>query len=259
MKFGICTSVANSQAVKSAGGQFVEGAVQQLFQGQLDDSQWQGRALVAESVLPVPAANGLVPAELKITGPQVRFDALKTYMTNVIRRAASVGTRMLVFGSGGARNVPEGFDRSVARDQIIAFLQFSAEVCSKHGVTLVVEPLNRRECNIINSVAEAMQYVHAVNHPNIQCLVDSYHLWMEDEPLDNVRQALPWIRHVHVADKQGRVAPGESGLADYRPLFGLLKAGGYDGLISVEASKFNDIAGTGPRVIEFLNRQWSQA
>jgi sugar phosphate isomerase/epimerase len=259
MKFGICTSVEQAAVSKAAGADFVEENVQSFFQGQVADQQWTGRARMNGAALTVPAANSLVPGSLKITGPEARRDALGGYMSTVVRRAAATGTRMLVFGSGGARNVPEGLDRNRARDQIIDFLKTCAAVGADHGVTFVVEPLNRKECNIINSVAEAMEYVRAVNHPNVQCLVDSYHLWLEDEPVENVRVAMPWIKHVHVADKVGRVPPGESGQADYRPLFAVLKSGGYQGLVSIEASKFNDIAGVGPRVIEFLRRQWGEA
>ena len=42
--------------------------------------------------------------------------------------------------------------------------KLSTELCAA-GVTIVVEHLNRRECNIINSVAEAMEYIRAANHP----------------------------------------------------------------------------------------------
>ena len=65
---------------------------------------------------------------------------------------------------------------------------------------------------------------------------------------------MPWIRHVHVSDKT-RVAPGESGKDDYRPFFAVLKRGGYDGLVSVEANGFDNIAGMGPRVLSLLKRQ----
>jgi len=125
-------------------------------------------------------------------------------------------------------------------------------------VTIVIEPLNCGECNIINTVAEAMKYVAVVGHPNLRCLVDSFHFWLEDEPLENLREAVPAIAHVHVADKVGRTAPGESGQSDYRPFFRVLKDGGYDGLISVEAKDF-DVAPSGRKVLEFLRKQWNEA
>src|SRR5438105_10246934 len=169
MKFGICTPVANAQTVKDAGWDFVEECVQTFFHGELSDEQWQRPQPAA---LPVLAANMLVPGSLKITGPAADLQKLRPYMSNVVSRAAQCGTNMLVFGSGGARNVPDGFDRERARQQIVDFAKMSAGLAAQHDVTLVAEPLNRGECNIINSVPEAMQYVRAVNHPNFQCLVD---------------------------------------------------------------------------------------
>jgi sugar phosphate isomerase/epimerase len=123
----------------------------------------------------------------------------------------------------------------------------------------VAEPLNKGECNIINTVSEAMTYVKAVNHRNFQCLADSYHFWLENESLESLEAAMGSIRHVHVADKDGRVAPGESGTADYRPFFQVLKRGKYQGAVSVEAMNFDDFETVGKRVISFLHRQWDEA
>lgn len=259
MRFGICVNLSRSNEVKAAGWDYVEESVQGLFEGLRDDSEWTGAQRAATSALPIPACNLLVPAALKITGPAVDAAALERYMGRVLSRAARIGTTTLVFGSGGARHVPDGFDRSAARRQIEAFLGMAGPIAARHGVIIVIEPLNRRECNIINGVAEAMEYVNAVNHTNIRCLVDSYHHWLEEEPLRDVEAAMGSIRHVHVADKEGRVPPGVSGQADYRPLFRVLKRGGYQGLVSVEAGKFDDIAGLGPIVLATLRSAWDEA
>lgn len=258
-QFGVCLSPEDAPLVAAAGWDFVEGHVQQLFQGTSPEDGWTGASRIAAATLPVPAANCLVPGDLKIVGPTVDPSRLRQYMGNVIRRAAKCGTNTLVFGSGGARHVPDGFDRSDARRQIVEFAGMSATIAADHGVTLVCEPLNRGECNIINSVAEAMEYVRAVDHPHFQCLVDSYHFWLENEPLTNLREAMPWIKHVHVADKDGRVAPGQSGKSDYVPFFAVLKSGGYDGRISVEVSKFLDAPASYAPVLRFLKTQWERA
>ncbi|HEV2292351.1 MAG TPA: sugar phosphate isomerase/epimerase family protein [Tepidisphaeraceae bacterium] len=258
MRFGICTTVDNSAPALSAGWDFIEESVQGLLKGLEPDEQWTGHERAGRAALPIRAANMLVPGSLKITGPDVNTEQLGSYIRTVLRRADALDIRTLVFGSGAARHVPEGFARDTAAEQITEFMRASAAVAMEHGVTIVVEPLHRGECNIINFLAEAMKYVDAVNHPNLQCLVDSYHLWMEDEPLENLRVAMPSIRHVHVADRVGRTAPGESGEADYRPFFRVLKDGGYDGLISVEAKSF-DIASNGRKVLEFLRTQWDAA
>jgi sugar phosphate isomerase/epimerase len=255
---GICTSVEKAAQVQAAGGDFVEAGVAALLQGQLPDEQWQGRQRVAGLPLPVLAANMLVPKVLKITGPVVDPAALSLHMQRVVSRAQAVGMKTLVFGSGPARQVPEGFDRAQARRQILDFLHLSAGLALKHGICIVVEPLNALECNIINSVAEAMTYVSAVDHPNIRCLVDSYHFWKEKESLDNVRAALPYLAHVHVADLDRR-PPGQGSGGDYATFFGLLKRGHYAGPISVECNGLDDIPALAPRVLDFLKRQWQDA
>src|SRR5512138_1426801 len=112
VQFGICTSLGKSAEVKQAGWDFVEENVQGLFKGTEPDDKYDGKQRIASSVLPVYAANCLVPGSLKITGPAVDMDALKRYMTNVLRRAGEAKCTRLVFGSGGARQVPDGWDKA---------------------------------------------------------------------------------------------------------------------------------------------------
>jgi sugar phosphate isomerase/epimerase len=259
MRFGICAKAQRGPDLRAAGADFVEENVQAFLQGQVDDAQWDGLKAARQGGLAVLAANSLVPAELKIVGPEVEFERLRNYMTRVVNRAQKVGMKILVFGSGGARNVPEGFDRQRAVSQIVTFCAMSAELCGRAGITLVAEPLNRSECNIINTVAEAMTFVKAVNHRHFQCLVDSYHFWIESESLDSLVRAMPSIRHVHVADRDGRVPPGESGKSDYRQFFAVLKRANYSGAVCVEAPGFDDFATVGKRVIDYLHRQWDEA
>lgn len=258
MRFGICAKAQQSAEIRAAGADFVEENVQTFLQGMLDEVEWHGMETAKASALPILAANALVPGDLKIVGPTVDFDRLTKYMTNVTTRAQRVGIKILVFGSGAARNVPDGFDRERAQAQIVKFSKMAADLAARAGVTLVVEHLNRNECNIINTVAEAMTYVKAVDRRNFQCLVDSYHLWTENEPLESLQSAMLSIRHVHVADKD-RAAPGESRTADYRPFFRVLKRANYQGAVSVEALNFSDFETVGKRVISFLHRQWDEA
>jgi sugar phosphate isomerase/epimerase len=259
MQFGICTSVVNSSAVKAAGWDFVEENVQTFLQGLVPDEQWQGERIAAAAAVPILAANCLVPAELKITGPAADLDKLRQYMTRVTVRAKKCGIGTLVFGSGGARNIPEGFDRAHALRQITDFARMSADLAAQAGVLIVAEHLNRRECNVLNTVGEAESIVRQVNSPNFQNLVDCYHFWLENERPEDLKKAMPFIRHVHVSDLEGRLAPGETGKSDFRPFFKILKSAGYNRAISVEALAFTDIPAMGPRVLGFLKSQWTQA
>jgi sugar phosphate isomerase/epimerase len=234
----------------------VEDTVQSLLQGLVAEDQWK---VPAPAALPILAANVLLPGTMKVVGPAVDQELLQTYMTRVLKRAKQSGITKIVFGSGVARTIPDGFDRETASKQIIQFGRMAAGIAATENVLIVLEPLNKGECNIINSVAEAMRFVKEVDHPSFACLVDSYHFWLEDEPLENLRRAMPLIKHVHVADKEGRVAPGLSEKSDYRPFLRVLKNGGYDSTISFEGNAMLDFAQTAPKVLEFLKRQWNEA
>jgi D-psicose/D-tagatose/L-ribulose 3-epimerase len=245
MRFGVCTSIDNSALMKSQGWDFVEENCQQILQREN-----------VTSALPVLAANCLFPGSIKMTEEFGRQRA--EHLEAVGHRARQLGIRTIVFGSGAARNVPEGHDRSRAASELRNACRVMAAIGSGYDITFVIEHLRRAECNIVNTLSEAVALARDVSQPNVQCVLDTYHLWSEAEPLDHVRYARPWIRHVHVADLEGRVAPGLSGKSDYQPVFAILREGNYHGLISVEASQF-DIAKDGERVLAFLRDHWENA
>ena len=255
MQFGVCVGIDQGAQAKSFGWDFVELNVQSVFQGTVPDDQWKQPAPTA---VPTPAANSLVPGAMKIVGPSVDADALADYLLRVTARAAQIGCSTLVFGSGVARHLPDGWDRGLARQQILDFLKAAAAAAEEQNLTIVVEPLNKGECNILNTVAECVSIVRELAHPNVKQLVDTYHLWLDGDSLDAVRDAERLIHHVHVADKDGRVAPGESGNSDYRSAFAALKDIGYDRRISVECLGW-DWAKHGERCLAFLKREWDAA
>src|SRR5690606_24622630 len=110
-------------------------------------------------------------------------------------------------------------------------------------------------------VGEAMTYVRELNHDYLKCLVDSYHFWLESEPLANLEKAMRWIAHVHLADKVNRTAPGESGSpaeSPYNPFFAVLQKGTYAALISGECQSF-DRGNASPRILKSIKEQYSAA
>src|SRR5688500_15748700 len=129
-------------------------------------------------------------------------------MQRVAKRAKRLGIERLVFGSGGARKRPAGVDEETARVHLAEFTRMAGEVCAHHGVTLVIEHLNRGETNTLNTLAEARDLCEGVDHPGVQMLVDSYHYGLEKENDQAVLDLDGTLRHVHVAEVVGRVQPG---------------------------------------------------
>ena len=259
MNFGICIPVEESARVRAMGFDYVEEVVPRLLQGNVADAQWTGESRAKAASLPVPAGNALVPGTIKIVGPDAVPETLRAYVERITGRAARVGIKTLVFGSGAARTVPDGFDPREAKRQIVEFIRMAMPYFARHGILMVFEPLNRGECNIINSIPEAMEYVWQVDHPNFQCLLDVYHFWLENEPLEHLRDAMPWIRHVHLADTEGRRPPGLTGKNDYRPVFAELKRAGYEGTMSIETIGYAPLLDEAARSLQFLESQWGES
>jgi sugar phosphate isomerase/epimerase len=258
MKLGICAPLEKVADVKAAGADFLEVMIQTLTQPTVADADWKGLEITRSSPLPILAGNVLLPGTLRVTGPDVDHAQQRAYLTTLMSRAGKCGLKTIVFGSGAARKIPEGFSVDIAWKQIISFAKIAAEAAAANGITVVAEPLNRGESNVLNSVDEGARLVQTVAHPNFQLLVDSYHFWLEEDSLEDLKRLMPLIRHVHVADKIGRVFPGESGVADYRPFFAVIKAAGYDGPISIEAMA-GEVSTVGKRSLDYLRSQWNAA
>jgi len=253
MRIGVCTSVTNVEQVPP-GLDFLEGTVGELLCPRRDESAFEeALSRVRGAPLPVEAANALIPGDLKTTGPDSDPEAVEAYVAGVCERARRMGLKRVVFGSGGSRRVPGGFDRERAADQIVEHMRRWAPLAERAGVILVLEPLNRGETNIVNSVDEGAELVRRVDHPCVRLLADTYHMAKEGESPDAVRRAGELIAHVHCAEAGGRVPLGFGG-EDHRPYFRALKDIGYDDRIAVEA-RWENFPRDLPRAVAELRRQ----
>lgn len=233
MLTGVCTG---DFTLTADGLDFLETGVMGLLCPREPEEAFAARLAAARAASrPVMAANGLVPREIPLTGPAVDQAAVDQYMRTALSRAAKAGLRVVVFGSGAARKVPDGFSHAQATSQIVAHLKRWGDMAAAGGITLVVEPLHRGETNIINSVAEGAEVVRAAGHGSVWLLADTFHMAKENEGPDAIVKAGGLIRHVHCADPDGRVPLGFAS-ADHRPYFRALKQVGYAGGVSIEAS-----------------------
>jgi D-psicose/D-tagatose/L-ribulose 3-epimerase len=249
---GYCTGLKGVPAAKAAGFDYVELATTEVAALSDVDFAAAARAL-GEVGLTTPVTNLFLPATLKVTGPQIDKDAQTTYVGQAFDRLARLGVSLVVFGSGGARRVPDGFARDEAFAQLVDFSRRAARLARTRNITIAVEPLRRQETNIINSAAEGLELVEAVGDGAFQLMVDFYHLASEHESPDIVVRAREHLRHIHMANPNGRVFPLAWDEFDYEPFFANLRRIGYDRRISVEAST-QDLIGDASRSIALLRR-----
>jgi sugar phosphate isomerase/epimerase len=242
MIYGVCAEPEDATALADAGFEFVEVHVQRHLKPEEDEAAFLPQlARIQAAALPCAAANCFIPAHLKITGPQVDLNALARYVKVACERARRAGIEIIAFGSGGARAIPEGFDRQRAWGQLVAFGRMLGPVAERHGVMIAVEPMNPGETNVLNATADCARYVREVDHPSVKLLIDGYHWALEHESVADIVAAGPLLCHAHTATYRARLAPGLEP-CDFAPFFQGLKDGRYDGRISIEG-QWDDLSG----------------
>lgn len=234
MKLGYCGNPAVLSAFSEIPFDYLEANVQSFLVPEKEDVEFAPLLESARnSTVPVLAANCFIPGDLKVVGPVVDHARLLRYADTAFRRAAQIDLSLIVFGSGGARQSPEGWSLATAFEQYVESLQKLAPVAERHGVTLLVEPLNRGECNVVNTVLEGALAVARAGHPNIRLLVDIFHMLRNGECADDIVKVGPYVAHAHIAENQDRTQPGFHG-ENLGPYLKALQACGYAGNLTIE-------------------------
>jgi len=259
MKIGICAHPSDIAGFPDPPFDYLEGNVQGFLVPEKPDAEFSPSALSAHSALrPLIAANCFLPADLKVTGPAVDFGRLGRYAEQAFRRAGSIGMTTIVFGSGGARQLPDGWPAADGFEQFVAALNLCGPLAEKHGVTLVVEPLNRGECNLVNTVDEGAEAVRRCGHPHVKLLVDIFHMLRNGEAPESISRHADLIAHAHVAENAGRAQPGVHG-EDFRPFLKELRKAERCRHLTIECSWTEGmLAGVRP-AIQALRQQLDSA
>lgn len=244
MQVGLCVVTLASKGdptgskyipmVKKLGYDYVELPLAQMME--LSDPAYKGiLALLRDLELPCGAINNFLPADIRITGKHVDKDRINEYVKRSLERTAMLGAKRLVFGSAGSRNVHEDESFEEAWKQIKEFLYIASKAVEPYGITIVIEPINHGESNIVNRTREGTRLMEEVGLSNVRMLVDYYHYAIERDWEGDILQLDGNIRHTHISQPRGRVFPTHMEIDEYRSFIGLLKAVGYDERISVES------------------------
>ncbi|WP_376791728.1 5-keto-L-gluconate epimerase [Thermoflexus sp.] len=193
------------------------------------------RALFERYGLQVPAigtGQAWVDEGLSLTHPDpaVRKAALARLEAH-LALAAEWGAMVIVGLIRG--RLMEGVNRTQAMSWLLEALARLAELAAARGVRLVLEPLNRLETDLVNTVEEALLVIRRVGYPNLGVLLDTFHANLEEASLEAaIARAGDRLFHVHIADSNRR-APGW-GRLDFDSILKALREVHYRGWLSAE-------------------------
>ncbi len=242
MKFGICIN-DKFDFVKNAGYDFAEVALASLH-AMTDEEFAQFSQSLKSSKIKAEAANLFLPAGFCVIAKDVAFSKISEYAEAVFRRFSKIGGEIAVFGSGGQRTVPADMSLSEGEDIFCEVLKVIGDVAAKYDITVAIEPLNRFDCNLVNTVEDAIRICKRVNHKNVAVLADFYHMHKNDEDTDTILNAGGYLKHVHLARRNDdrKLPRDDKYYADCLKFAQNLKKIGYNERISLEANVDPDFA-----------------
>lgn len=174
------------------------------------------------------------------------------YLKHVIERVNALGSNLLV---GPLYQVLGKFSGSAPTDserRRAAELHWAvAPEAIAAGVECALEPLNRFEAHLLNTVEQTVNYLGTLEAPAFSGMYDTFHAHIEEKDPIVALAAMHragWLRHIHIAEND-RGIPGH-GHAKLRETIRYLNSVGYDRWLTIEAF------GTGVSELAAATRVW---
>lgn len=160
-------------------------------------------------------------------------------ISNILKALQSIGGKGIVvpaaWGMFTYRLPPMESPRSKEDDwnAVSDSLIYLDKVAQNTNTTVYLEPLNRYQDHMINTLADARQYIEKNNLNNVKIIADFYHMNIEEDDIAvSLHDNKDLTEHIHLADNH-RFQPG-SGSLDFKKNFDQLKSDGYKGYLTIE-------------------------
>lgn len=137
---------------------------------------------------------------------------------------------------GRTRNLPGIATGRTSADDAALFVEGLRELAvtaERTGATLVIEPLNRYQNDVCNTITDALRFRGLAGSPAVKVMGDTFHMNMEEADMAAaLESAGDLLGYVHLADNQ-RLEPGR-GHIDFTALLTALARIRYEGYVSLE-------------------------
>jgi sugar phosphate isomerase/epimerase len=173
---------------------------------------------------------------LCLSDPIARADA-REFIRAIVDTAGSFGAPAIIGSMQGRRDDDVDPDRALG--YLSDALEMLGEYAGRSGVRLLIEPLNRYETNLINTVEAGVKLIGSLSTKNVLLLADLFHMNIEEIDIAAaLRAGGGHIGHIHFVDSNRR--PVGFGHTDFAPIAEAIREIGYDGFLSAEAFPYPD-------------------
>jgi sugar phosphate isomerase/epimerase len=186
---------------------------------------------------------------------QDAVDQMKVLLTTVAEAGGHGVVTPHAFGLFSRKLPPFTPPRSDAesRQLLLDALGDLADHAASTGTTVYLEPLNRYEDFMVNTLADAVSLVEEINSPGVAVIADTFHMSVEEADIGSaIRAAGSHIKHVQLGDSN-RLEPG-AGHYDWNETLDSLESIGYDGWLAMECGMSGPGEDVLPQVSRLLKR-----
>jgi sugar phosphate isomerase/epimerase len=163
----------------------------------------------------------------------------RAFIRAIIDVAGSLGAPAIIGSMQGRSGVGDSVDHPTATCYLTEALEELGNHASEYKVPLILEPLNRYETNMVNTVSAGVRLLESLSAKNVVLLADLFHMNIEEADLPAaIRLGAGHIGHVHFVDSNRR--PAGLGHIPMAPIAATLHAVGYQGFASAEALPYPD-------------------
>jgi len=174
--------------------------------------------------------------------PRVRERAVN-YLGECVDLASGVGAPLIiVVPSAVAKTSPVGQFESEEEwvaaaerewNYAVESVKTAAAYAEQEGILLAVEPINRYETFLVNTVDQGLRFVSEVGSSAVKLHLDTFHMNIEEkDPAEAIRKAGELLVNLHIADSN-RQAVGY-GHTDFEAIMKALKEIDYQGALALE-------------------------
>lgn len=148
--------------------------------------------------------------DLSSDDPQIRQNAAD-YLDWCIGAASALGSPVIggpMYASVGKARLLPPQERQAEWQRAVTGVRQAAQAASRYGVKLAIEPLNRFETDLINTVAQGLQFVRDTGEENVGFHLDTFHMHLEEKSSPAaIRAAGNLVFHFHACEND-RGIPG---------------------------------------------------
>ena len=209
--------------------------------------------ILKENSMPVPAiGTGQAYGEEKLSfadpDAKIRRRAIERIKSHV-HLADQLGAVVIIGLVRG--KIGSEVDVRQAEQWLIEALKECAS--ENNAVKIVIEPINRYETDLINTVDSGMKFLEKLKLENVGLLFDTFHANIEEPSIiESIIMAKDRLFHFHVADSN-RWYPG-AGHIDFRAIIDTLVKINYKGFVSAEIMPMPDGDTAARKTIENMKK-----